>query len=133
MADLMLMDSGSTINSMCNEKFVINVRPAKSNCELNTNNGTSVMTQESAVPGLGDAYFDISHRANIMSLFKSTEEHFVEMQSWKKNCFRVQPKKYGVNGEPDWTKPYVEFIASDEGLYVLKPSEEYTNAIDELD
>ena len=52
------MDSGSTINSMCNEKFVINVRPAKSNCELNTNNGTSVMTKESAVPGLGDAYFD---------------------------------------------------------------------------
>ena len=34
-----------------------------------------------------------------------------------------------MNGEPDWNKPWVEFIASDEGLYALEPSKKFMDAL----
>ena len=86
------------------------------------------MNTEATIPGLGKTYFD-NHRANIMSLYQTTDDHFVEMQSWKRNPFRVQEKRFGVNGEPDWNKPRVEFVASDEGLYALEPTKKFMDAV----
>ena len=129
LSNVLLMDSGSTCHTACNKNFVVDIRPAAKPCELNTNNATSMMDVEATLPGLGDTYFDESHKANIMSLNKTTDTHFVQMLSWKKNAFWVQDKKYGKNGEPDWTKPYTEFEASDEGLYAMEPSDTFTDAV----
>ena len=50
--DYILLDSGSTCDTMCNPKFTLEKRPAKNPCQLATNNAISVMDQESTVPGL---------------------------------------------------------------------------------
>ena len=98
LSKVLLMDSGSTCHTTCNKDFVVDIGPADKPCQLNTNNATSVMNVQATVPGLGKTYFDENHRANIMSLSKTTDDNFVQMQSWKKNAFQVQQKKYGKNG-----------------------------------
>ena len=131
--DYILLDSGSTCDTMCNPKFLLDKRPAKNPCQLATNNAISVMDQESTVPGRGTTCVDESHKANIFALFITTIDNFVQMKSWEDNSFWVQPKKFGVNGQPDWErKPWLKFQATDEGLYVFKPSDDFKNKIARL-
>ena len=98
LSEVLLLDSGSSCNTVSNEDLVIDERPAKHPMELATNNGNSMMTREATIHNLGTTYFDPNHVANIVSLYLATQGHFVKMESWMDNAFWVQPFENGKNG-----------------------------------
>ena len=84
-----MLDTGSSINgTICNEKFVTNIRKSNSPLFMTTNAGTRKLEYDATIPGLGDVKFDPELSANVLG-FNFVRSKFPVDYDQKGNCFNV--------------------------------------------
>eukprot|EP00957_Ditylum_brightwellii_P073721 5602137-Ditylum_brightwellii.AAC.1 len=66
--DWLLLDNQSTVNLMCNPRYVKNIRTVPEKLAVRTVSGTAKTNQKCNVPSYGEAWFMKGGIANILSL-----------------------------------------------------------------
>ena len=107
-----VLDSGSSIDLFCNEKFLKNVQPAKDAHTMQTNAGDMDITKQGLLESYGTVPFNDQAMTNIMSLANCTDRYRVTFDSAIDNAFYVHtPQKV------------VRFGRNEANLYVHKPTQ----------
>ncbi|MEN9849167.1 MAG: hypothetical protein RL368_1907, partial [Pseudomonadota bacterium] len=109
MKNYLLLDSQSSIDLMCNSKFVVNIREAETPIILNTNAGTMEVNQTADLPGYGQVYFSSDAITNVLSLARMSEKFPVTFNSKEENALKVHT--------PD---RIVKFVRNENNLYAKK-------------
>ena len=103
--DVIILDSGSTLNTFANPNMVSRIRPSKKTCSMATNGGHKKMKVVADLMDFGQVWFDASNLANILSLHTLRKQYRVTYDSDKANSFFIHTD----DGE-------IEFKGTDEGL-----------------
>ena len=104
--DIINLDSGSSINSVVDQRLAANPRPAKRPVHMGTNAGTTTLDTEVDTP-IGVAYYNPNGIANINSLsilvqscYDKKDGSFIYMDSRKDNAIIHHtpsgPTRYGI-------------------------------------
>ena len=100
-----------------NDALVTNRRPAKQRTMMSTNAGSSIMKEDSDIPGICVAKFDEKFLANIFGFSHMSDKYRITYDNEKEDAFIVHT--------PEGVKKFVR-----EGrLYVFVPSQKYLNMI----
>ena len=108
--DTMVLDSGSSIDLMCNPNFLQDITVTTDPCTLQTNGGQVQVVEEGLLPGYGRVPYHSDAMTNLMSLAKLTDQYRVTFDSSVDNAFYVYT--------PDKT---VRFGRNAANLYTHKP------------
>ena len=85
----MVLDSGSSVDLMCNPDFLQDITISPSPCTLQTNGGQVQVVQQGVLPNYGPVPFHEDAVTNLMSLAKLTDKHRVTFDSAVDNAFYV--------------------------------------------
>ena len=113
MRKLVLLDSDSTENFFCNNKYVKNIRPSEHTLVLNTNGGVMESNMICDVPHLGTHWFNKNSLTNIIALKDMADKFRVTYDSENERAMQVHM--------PDKIIRFKEFS---NGLYARNPYEE---------
>ena len=120
--EVIVLDSGSTIKATFKTKSMVgNVQTAVKPLVMNTNGGTLVVKKTGEIPHFGQVWYDPRMMANILGLYHMTRRYRVTMDSAVENSLCVHM--------PDGI---VKFKATQEGLYVWKPTDKFKSKIETL-
>ena len=119
--NLILLDTGSTIGAtVCNPKFIANVKPTDEILHMTTNAGCKNVELTDDVLGLGKAWFDPKFIMNIFGFLHLIDLGYdITYDSTVEDAF--------VCKHPDYDP--VKFLCTKEGLYIYKPTENYIQAV----
>ena len=110
-----ILDTGSTFNSMANEKLVAGVYDTPDMIQMNTNVGSRLIKKKGKVPGIKeDPWFDANSKANVFSFARLSEQYKITCDTSKEQAFLVHTE----NG-------IVKFKQTKEGLYYRTFSDDY--------
>ena len=121
--DLILLDTGSTIGAtVCNSKFIANVKPTTDILHMTTNAGCKNVDLKGEVLGLGNAWFDPKFITNIFGFSHLIDLGYeITYDSKIEDAFICKHRDFDA----------VKFQRTKEGLYVYKPTQNYVKAIAE--
>ena len=118
--ELLVLDTGSTINTLCNEDMGINFRAAKNPIYMNTNAGSKKMTVECDVPELGKFFYDSEQMANICSFAWMADNYKITYNNVEEDAFLIH------------TPDGIIKFARHGDLYVFEPSQEFLDGVARL-
>ncbi len=123
--DLFVLDSASTFSSFCNLDLCTDIRISKNPIHMATNIGSKRIDLDCTVPGIiKAAKADPSGIANIIGIKGLIDAGFtIVMDTSKELCFIVYFPEDTARKDP------VKFNMTKEGLFVLKPSENYLKMV----
>ena len=127
--DCILLDSGSTIDIIGNEKFVENVRDSDTYIDVGTNGGDIRVTKEATLKNYGTVSFDKNIIANILSLKNLVKKYRVQFDSAYDNCFYVHTPDGIIRFESDSTGLYSYKPGKVEGVNKDKDSVKESNGV----
>ena len=85
-----ILDTGSTFNSMANENLVAGVYDTKDMIQMNTNVGSRLIKKKGKVPGIkDDPWFDSNSKANVFSFARLSEQYKITCDTSKEQAFLV--------------------------------------------
>ena len=93
MKDWIILDSGSSTDVFCKEKYVDGIRKSKKRCEIDTNGGGLSIDTEADVPQYKSVWFDQSSMTNIMGLANVVDKYHVQFDSKIDDAFWVHVSK----------------------------------------
>ena len=71
----MVLDSGSSIDLMCNPDFLQDIQVTPNPCTLQTNGGQAQVVEEGTLPNYGKVPYHAEAMTNLMSLANLTDKH----------------------------------------------------------
>ena len=106
-----LLDNQSTLDLVCNEELVENIREAKNPITVKSTGGYLTVTQQATLPGYGKpVWFSKRGITNILALKNVRELYWI--------TYDCEQGAYTVHREG---KPNIQFIMNQEGLHVFVP------------
>ena len=99
---VILIDGQTTHDVFCNNKYVENIRKAKSSLHLSTNGGGMTITQEADVVGLylvgsdSTVYYNTDAITNILSFKKLAKIYWIIYDSDKSKTFTIIARVMGL-------------------------------------
>ena len=107
--DVIILDTGSSIGIVKDEKLVENITTSNTLLELATNAGRKNITQEAEVPGYGTVWFDNDVLANIFSFAELKDKYAIMYDLCKEDSVLIHMED-----------KIVKFKGTPDGLYFLK-------------
>lgn len=89
MKDHLLLDSQSTIDLICNKKFVTDIYKVKTPLLLSTNAGTMQITLKAILPGYGEVYFCEDAMTNVISMANMEDKYRITYDSERESALIV--------------------------------------------
>ena len=91
--DVILLDTGSTLQAtIMNPDFITGIRVSQNPIGMKTNAGTKRLNLEGKVNGLGTAWFDPEHCANIFGFSHVVDKNRITYDSDQEDAFLVHTK-----------------------------------------
>ena len=91
--DYILIDTGSTVDTMMNPDFVTDIKASKNKLAMSTNAGVKEITLRANMKGYGNVWYDTNQIANIFSFGRPADKYKVKYNSEKEDAFVVDTGK----------------------------------------
>ena len=117
--EVLLLDTGSSIDTIRNPNLVHDIRRNKTPIAMNTNAGTKQLQLDAEIPGYQRVHYSPDIIANIMSFGNMANKYKIRYDNTKEDAFFVELPEGGE----------LKFARTPEGLYAYKPTEKYLASI----